>query len=83
MAGETRPVNLGNPRELTILELAREIVHLTESRSKIVFTPLPQDDPKRRQPDISRARRLCGWEPKVEFAVGLRETVAYFRERLG
>src|ERR671914_1100706 len=73
MAGETRPVNLGNPRELTILELAREIVHLTESRSKIVFTPLPQDDPKRRQPDISRARRLCGWEPKVEFAVGLRE----------
>jgi dTDP-glucose 4,6-dehydratase len=83
MAGETRPVNLGNPRELTILELAREIVRLTESRSKIVFTPLPQDDPKRRQPDISRARQLCGWEPKVEFAVGLRETVAYFRERLG
>lgn len=83
MAGETRPVNLGNPRELTILELAREIVQLTGSRSKIVFTPLPQDDPKRRQPDISRARQLCGWEPKVEFAVGLRETVAYFRERLG
>jgi dTDP-glucose 4,6-dehydratase len=83
MAGETRPVNLGNPRELTILELAREIVHLTESRSKIVFTPLPQDDPKRRQPDISRARQLCGWEPKIEFAVGLRETIAYFRERLG
>lgn len=83
MAGETRPVNLGNPRELTILELAREIVHLTESRSKIVFTPLPQDDPKRRQPDISRARQLCGWEPKVEFPTGLRETVAYFRERLG
>ena len=83
MAGETRPVNLGNPRELTILELAREIVHLTESRSKIVFTPLPQDDPKRRQPDISRARQLCGWEPKVEFPAGLRETVAYFRERLG
>jgi dTDP-glucose 4,6-dehydratase len=83
MAGETRPVNLGNPRELTILELAREIVHLTESRSKIVFTPLPQDDPKRRQPDISRARQLCGWDPKVEFAVGLRETIAYFRERLG
>jgi dTDP-glucose 4,6-dehydratase len=83
MAGETRPVNLGNPRELTVLELAREIVQLTESRSKIVFTPLPQDDPKRRQPDISRARQLCGWEPKVDFAVGLRETISYFRERLG
>jgi dTDP-glucose 4,6-dehydratase len=83
MAGETRPVNLGNPQELTILELAREVVHLTESRSKIVFTPLPQDDPKRRQPDISRARQLCGWEPKVEFTAGLRETIAYFREKLG
>jgi dTDP-glucose 4,6-dehydratase len=83
MAGETRPVNLGNPRELTVLELAREIVQLTESRSKIVFTPLPQDDPKRRQPDISRARQLCGWEPKIDFAVGLRETISYFRERLG
>jgi dTDP-glucose 4,6-dehydratase len=83
MAGETRPVNLGNPQELTILELAREIVHLTGSRSKIVFTPLPQDDPKRREPDISRARQLCGWEPKVEFTAGLRETIAYFREKLG
>ncbi len=83
MAGETRPVNLGNPQELTILELAREIVHLTGSGSKIVFTPLPQDDPKRREPDISRARQLCGWEPKVEFTAGLRETIAYFREKLG
>jgi dTDP-glucose 4,6-dehydratase len=82
MAGETRPVNLGNPQELTILELAREIVRLTSSRSKIMFTPLPQDDPKRRQPDISRARQLCGWGPKVEFTVGLRETIAYFREKL-
>ena len=83
MAGETRPVNLGNPQELTILELAREIVRLTGSRSKVVFTPLPQDDPKRRQPDISRARQLSGWEPKVEFTVGLRETIAYFRDKLG
>jgi dTDP-glucose 4,6-dehydratase len=82
MAGETRPVNLGNPQELTILELANEIVQLTGSRSKIVYTPLPQDDPKRRQPDISRARQLCGWEPKVEFPAGLRETIAYFREKL-
>jgi dTDP-glucose 4,6-dehydratase len=83
MAGETRPVNLGNPKELTILELAQEIVRLTGSRSKIIFTPLPQDDPKRRQPDISRARHLCGWEPKIEFAAGLQETIAYFREKLG
>ena len=82
MSGETRPVNLGNPQELTILELARAIVRLTASRSTIVYTPLPQDDPKRRQPDITRASQLSGWEPKVEFAEGLRETIAYFREKL-
>jgi dTDP-glucose 4,6-dehydratase len=82
MAGETRPVNLGNPQELTILELAEAIVRLTGSRSTIVYTPLPQDDPKRRQPDITRASQLSGWEPKVEFAEGLRETIAYFREKL-
>jgi dTDP-glucose 4,6-dehydratase len=83
MAGETRPVNLGNPQELTILELAQAIVQLTGSRSQIIFTSLPQDDPKRRQPDISRARQLCGWEAKVEFTAGLRETITYFREKLG
>jgi dTDP-glucose 4,6-dehydratase len=82
MSGETRPVNLGNPQELTILELAKAIVRLTGSRSTIVYTPLPQDDPKRRQPDITRASQLSGWEPKVEFAEGLRETIAYFREKL-
>jgi dTDP-glucose 4,6-dehydratase len=82
MCGETRPVNLGNPQELTILGLANAIVGLTGSRSQIVHTPLPQDDPKRRQPDISRANQLCGWEPKVEFSAGLRETIAYFREKL-
>jgi dTDP-glucose 4,6-dehydratase len=82
MSGETHPVNLGNPRELTILELAKAIVHLTGSQSHVVHTPLPQDDPKRRQPDISRARQLCGWEPKVEFTAGLRETIAYFRDKL-
>jgi dTDP-glucose 4,6-dehydratase len=82
MSGETRPVNLGNPQELTILGLANEIVRLTGSRSKIIYTPLPQDDPKRRQPDISRANQLCGWEPKVEFTAGLRETISYFREKL-
>jgi dTDP-glucose 4,6-dehydratase len=82
MSGETRPVNLGNPQELTILELATEIVRLTKSPSKIVYTPLPQDDPKRRQPDIGRARQLCGWKPKVEFSAGLSDTVAYFRDKL-
>lgn len=83
MAGDTKPVNLGNPQELTIFELAQLIIQLTGSRSKVVFTPLPQDDPKRRQPDISRARQLCGWEPKVEFTTGLEDTIAYFRQKLG
>jgi dTDP-glucose 4,6-dehydratase len=82
MSGETRPVNLGNPQELTIVDLAKAIVRLTGSRSNIIYTPLPQDDPKRRQPDISRARQLCGWEPKVEFTAGLRETIAYFRDKV-
>jgi dTDP-glucose 4,6-dehydratase len=82
MSGETGPVNLGNPQELTILELAEAIVRFTGSRSHIIFTPLPQDDPKRRQPDIRRARQLCGWEPKVEFTTGLRDTIAYFRDKV-
>ena len=83
MSGDNRPVNLGNPQELTILKLAEAIIRLTGSRSEIVFTPLPQDDPKRRQPDITRAKQLCSWEPKVEFTAGLAETVVYFRQKLG
>jgi dTDP-glucose 4,6-dehydratase len=82
MSGESQPVNLGNPQELTILQLAQTIVRLTGSSSKIIFTPLPQDDPKRRQPDITRAKQLLGWEPKVEFGAGLEKTIAYFREKL-
>ncbi len=82
ISGESRPVNLGNPQELTILELAQEIIRLTGSQSKIIFHPLPQDDPKRRQPDITRARQLCGWEPKVEFRAGLMATVEYFKAKL-
>jgi len=82
MSGETRPVNLGNPQELTILNLAKAIIRLTGSRSNIIYTPLPQDDPKRRQPDISRASQLCGWEPTVEFTTGLSETIAYFRDKV-
>jgi dTDP-glucose 4,6-dehydratase len=82
MSGEVGPVNLGNPQEITIGDLAHEIIRLTGSRSKTVFIPLPQDDPKRRQPDISRARQLCGWAPKVEFTAGLQHTIAYFRDKL-
>ncbi len=77
------PVNIGNPTELTIRELARKIVAMTGSRSQIVERPLPVDDPKRRQPDITRARTLLGWEPKVALAQGLPHTVEYFRRKIG
>jgi dTDP-glucose 4,6-dehydratase len=77
------PVNIGNPQEMTLLELAKRIIRLTGSRSDIVFGPLPIDDPKVRQPDIGRARALLGWEPRVETDEGLRLTVDWFREKLG
>jgi dTDP-glucose 4,6-dehydratase len=73
------PVNIGNPDEITILQLAREILELTGSRSRIVTRPLPQDDPRQRRPDITRARTLLGWEPRVPRRAGLERTVAYFR----
>jgi len=73
------PVNLGNPQERTIHELAEDIRRLTGSASRIVFKPLPQDDPTRRRPDITRARTELGWEPKVDYEVGLQATIAYFR----
>src|SRR3954452_12421102 len=73
------PVNLGNPDEVSILEFAREILDLSGSPSKLVFRPLPQDDPKLRQPDITRARQLLGWEPKVDRHEGLKRTLDYFR----
>ena len=76
---ERYPVNLGCPREMTILEFARHIRAMTGTKSEIVFEPLPEDDPKQRQPDISKARALLGWEPVVELDEGLRETVAYFQ----
>jgi dTDP-glucose 4,6-dehydratase len=69
------PVNLGNPDEFTLLELAQTVVEVTESRSEIVFEALPTDDPKQRQPDITRARQLLGWEPEVELREGLRRTI--------
>jgi UDPglucose 6-dehydrogenase len=76
---EPLPVNLGNPTEETVLGCARRIIKLTGSISRVRFEPLPQDDPPRRQPDISKARRLLGWEPKVSLDSGLSETIAYFR----
>jgi dTDP-glucose 4,6-dehydratase len=77
------PVNIGNPREMTIRELAETIIKLTGSSSRIVSKPLPEDDPKVRQPDITRARTLLGWEPKVPLEQGLQVTLAYFRQKLG
>jgi dTDP-glucose 4,6-dehydratase len=77
------PVNIGNPGEMTILDFAQKILVLTGSTAQIVFKPLPVDDPRVRQPDISRAKRLLGWQPKVDFESGVRETIGYFRQRLG
>jgi dTDP-glucose 4,6-dehydratase len=76
------PVNIGNPHELTVLELAETIKRLTGSKSKIAFKPLPQDDPQIRRPDISRARKHLGWEPKTPLAEGLKKTLAYFKREL-
>jgi dTDP-glucose 4,6-dehydratase len=83
MSDTSDPVNVGNPHELTIRELAERIVALTGSPSRIVERPLPVDDPKVRQPDITRARTLLGWEPKVPLEEGLPRTLAYFRSKLG
>jgi UDP-glucuronate decarboxylase len=76
------PVNIGNPHEMTLLELAKRIIQLTGSRSEIVFRPLPEDDPKVRQPDIGRARALLGWEPRVDTDEGLKRTLEWFRNKL-
>src|SRR4030066_840163 len=79
---ETGPVNLGNPEEITILDFAKEIVHLTGSKSRIHFFPLPQNDPKVRQPDITKAKTILGWEPKISRQEGLRRTLQYFKKKL-
>ncbi len=76
------PVNLGNPEEISVLNFAREIVRLTGSKSRIIFCPLPQNDPKVRQPDITKAKTILGWEPKVGRQEGLRRTLQYFKEKL-
>ena len=79
----TGPINIGNTREYTILQLAEMIVEITGSKSEIVRLPIPQDDPRQRQPDITKAREVLGWEPAVPVRQGLERTVAYFREFLG
>jgi dTDP-glucose 4,6-dehydratase len=76
------PVNIGNPHEMTIEQIAREILRLTGASSRIVYRPLPEDDPKVRQPDITRARTLLGWEPKVGLEEGLTRTLEYFRDKI-
>jgi dTDP-glucose 4,6-dehydratase len=76
------PVNIGNPHEMTIEEIARTIIRLTGSKSTLVYRPLPEDDPKVRQPDITRARTLLGWEPKVALEDGLTRTLEYFRTKV-
>ncbi len=76
----TGPINLGNPGEFSILEIARTVLDLTGSRSKIVHRPLPEDDPKQRRPDISEADRVLGWRPTVPFKEGLKTTIAYFEK---
>ncbi len=79
LRAERLPVNLGNPLELTILEFAERIRRLFGHDLKIAYEPLPSDDPRKRQPDISKARRILGWEPKVNLEDGLRETISYFK----
>ncbi|MFZ0038723.1 MAG: UDP-glucuronic acid decarboxylase family protein [Candidatus Acidiferrales bacterium] len=79
---EHEPTNIGNPQEITILEFAERIRELTHTKAEIIFKPLPQDDPKQRCPDITKARRVLNWEPKVELAEGLRLTLEYFQKKI-
>lgn len=83
MSDYVYPINLGNPDEVTILQLANEIKELTGSKSKIVFKPLPPDDPRVRRPDITKAKEILGWEPRVSRDEGLRRTLEYFKQKLG
>ena len=78
----TGPINLGNSSEFTILELAEKVIKFTNSRSKLIFKPLPQDDPRQRQPDLTKARALLDWQPKVVLDDGLKETIGYFKRTL-
>ena len=79
---ENDPVNIGNPQEISLLQLAEAVKRLTGSKSKIVFRPLPEDDPKVRRPDITRAKKLLKWQPKVDLEEGLKKTITYFRSKV-
>jgi dTDP-glucose 4,6-dehydratase len=83
LSSENDPVNIGNPHEMTIEEIAKTIIKMTGAKSRIVYKPLPTDDPKQRRPDITRARTLLGWEPKVHLDEGLVKTIEYFRTKVG
>ena len=80
---ENLPVNIGNPTEFTILDFAKQVIRITNSSSEIVFRDLPEDDPKQRKPDITRAREILGWQPKIELEEGLQRSIPYFKEKLG
>ncbi|KAA3662738.1 MAG: SDR family NAD-dependent epimerase/dehydratase [Calditrichaeota bacterium] len=82
VSGINEPVNIGNPREMTIQQLAERIIDITDSKSSLTFKELPTDDPKIRQPNISKARELLGWEPKVDLQEGLQKTIAWFKKQL-
>lgn len=82
-SNEVEPVNIGNPDEISILEFAKEIIEITGSSSEIVFTELPEDDPKIRQPDISKAKRVLNWEPEISRKEGLKKTMDYFKKQVG
>jgi dTDP-glucose 4,6-dehydratase len=83
LSNENDPVNIGNPQEMTIKEIAETIIRMTGSKSRVIYKPLPVDDPKQRRPDITRARTLLGWEPTVQLEEGLVKTIAYFRTKVG
>jgi len=80
--GFTGPVNIGNPGEFTMLELAEKVIMATNSKSRLVYKPLPPDDPRQRQPDISLAKEVLKWQPTVSLDDGLKETIAYFQRTL-
>jgi dTDP-glucose 4,6-dehydratase len=83
MSGDSNPTNIGNPDEYTVKQLAELVVELTGTSSPIVYEPLPKDDPKVRKPDITRARAMLGWEPRVHVRDGLARTIEYFKQQLG
>ncbi|MCC7193967.1 MAG: GDP-mannose 4,6-dehydratase, partial [Gemmatimonadaceae bacterium] len=83
MRGDANPTNIGNPAELTVRQLAELVIELTGTKSKVVTEPLPEDDPRVRQPDIARARTMLGWEPAVDVRSGIARTIAYFRGLVG